>query len=235
MVDEVDMVVDEVASMPHTDGMAPSRTSAEDLVALERTFRNIQERFAGQPRRLGFILDGIRDVSRVAGNLSNDELRRLSALVGRRAEFSVFLVQNLADHLPESADPLAGARARGVVAQREMLAVEGPPLRVSEVADRLDISRQAVDKRRQAGKLLAVSLGSRSHLYPRWQFSETGFLPGLEEVLQALDEHPPWARLRFFVSGNHRLGGERPLDTLRRGHLQRVIKAAEAFGEHGAA
>lgn len=232
MVDEVVIVVDEVASMPHDDGMAPSRTTAEDVTVL---VRSIREQFADQPRRLGFILNGIRDVSRVAGTMSEEQLRRLPAPSARRGEFSIFLVRNLADHLPATADPLARARARGALAQREMLAVDGPPLRVGEVAHRLGISRQAVDKRRQAARLLAVSLGARTFLYPAWQFTETGVLPGLEQVLQILGDSPPWARLRFFVSGNHRLGEERPLDALRRGHLDKVITAAEAFGEHGAA
>jgi hypothetical protein len=116
-----------------------------------------------------------------------------------------------------------------------MLDLEGPPMTVADVAAHLRISRQAVDKRRQAGKLLAVSLGPRSFLYPRWQLTETGVLSGLEETLRALAAHPPWARLRFFVSGNHRLGGKRPLDALRQGRVQKVLKAVETFGEHGAA
>jgi len=208
--------------------MATYQAQAEDL---EDALRSIERRFDGQPRRLRFIMGGIRELSRVAAHLSEEQLRQLPG----GDEFSHVLVKRLADHLPAAPDPLARARTRGLLAQRKMLDVEGPPMAVGQVAQHLRISRQAVDKRRQAGKLLAVSRGSRSFLYPGWQFTETGVLSGLEETLQALTGHPPWACLRFFVSGNHRLGGKRPLDLLRQGRVQKVLKAAKAFGDHGAA
>ncbi len=208
--------------------MAPSQAQTENL---EDALRSIERRFDGQPRRLRFIMGGIRELSRVAAHLSEEQLRQLPS----DDDFPHVLVERLADHLPASPDPLARARTRGLVAQREMLGVEGLPMGVGEVAEHLHISRQAVDKRRQAGKLLAVSMGSRSLLYPRWQFTETGVMSGLEETLQTLAAHPPWACLRFFVSGSHRLGGKRPLDMLRQGRVEKVLKAAKAFGEHGAA
>jgi hypothetical protein len=226
------MTDDEVASMIHAHGMAPTHATAAELAVLEDTIRNIGERFDGQPRRLRFIMGGIGELSRVAAHLTEQQLRQLA---DNKNEFSHALVEQLADHLPATPDPLARARTRGVLAQREMLDVDGPPMSVAEVAEHLRISRQAVDKRRQAGKLLAVSVGSRSWLYPRWQFAETGILSGLEAVLRVLAPHPPWACLRFFVSGNHRLGGKRPLDLLREGRVEKVLKAAKGFGEHGAA
>ncbi|HQP34399.1 MAG TPA: hypothetical protein PLI95_04455 [Polyangiaceae bacterium] len=214
--------------------MAPTRATPAELADLQDTIRTIEGRFGGQPQRLKFIMGGIRELSRVAAGLREDQLRLLPG--DDTDEFPRALVERLADHLPvAAADPLARARTRGLVAQREMLDVEGPPVTVGEVAAHLRISRQAVDKRRQAGKLLAVSLGTRSYLYPRWQLTEEGVLRGLEDVLRILAQHPPWAQLRFFVSGNHRLGGKRPLDMLRQGRVDKVLRAAKAFGEHGAA
>jgi hypothetical protein len=80
------------------------------------------------------------------------------------------------------------------------------------VADLLGISRQAVDLRRASGKLLAIDLGLRKNLYPRWQFTEEGILAGLEETLAVLREGAttPWSCLRFFLSGNLRLGWRAP-------------------------
>jgi hypothetical protein len=57
----------------------------------------------------------------------------------------------------------------------------------------------------------------------------------LEEILALLEEHPPFAKLRFFLSGNLRLGKERPLDRLRRGDVVPVCRAARTFVEQGAA
>ncbi len=217
--------------------MARSHGSTADLLALTTTLQSIEERFGSQPARIRFIVGGIRELSRVAADLSLQQLRHLPppASGGRKPEFSRALVEQLTDHLPVERDPLARARARGLLAQRDMLNVDGPPMAVTEVAQHINITRQAVDKRRQAGKLLAVSFGTRNFSYPRWQFTNTGILPGLQEVLHALEPHPPWAQLRFFVSGNHRLGRDRPIDWLRKGRVEQVLQAAEAFGEHGAA
>ena len=118
---------------------------------------------------------------------------------------------------------------------REVLGGDEGALTVGDVAKLLDISRQAVDKRRKVGRLLGVQVPKRGVLYPAWQFTRAGTLAGVGEVLAALHDHDPWAQARFFVTENDRLGGKRPLDVLRRGHLERVLGAAAVFGEHGAA
>lgn len=135
------------------------------------------------------------------------------------------------------ADPLARARLRGDRRRQALLAADGGVLGVAEVARRLALTRQAVDKRRTAGRLLAVSLGRHGYRYPAWQFGDTGPLPGLEPVLAALREgdHDPWMQLAFFVEGRTDLAGRRPLDLLRAGEVKPVVTAARRLGEHGAA
>jgi len=117
---------------------------------------------------------------------------------------------------------------------RELLGGDDGALTVGDVAKLLDISRQAIDKRRKAGRLLGVEVAKRGVLYPAWQFIETGTVAGLAEVLALLQEHDSWAQARFFVTENDRLGGKRPLDLLRRGKRERVLDAARVFGEHAA-
>jgi hypothetical protein len=146
------------------------------------------------------------------------------------------LIERLADRLLPTSDPLARARLRGQVAMREVLGADGGALTASQVAQLLGVSRQAVDKRRKSGQLLAVTLPRRGLHYVAWQFTEAGvLLPGLIEVLAALAGNDSWAKVRFFVVGNDRLAGQRPLDRLRDGALEPVLAAARAFGEHGAA
>jgi hypothetical protein len=130
-------------------------------------------------------------------------------------------------------DPFAAARQRAVELKRQLLEAEGGALTVAEVAKRLGISRQAVDKRRRARKLLALET-SRGFLYPAWQFGDEGVLHGLDRVLAAL-EAAPWTQASWFPSGDSRLGDARPLEALRRGQLQQVLRAAAAYGEQGAA
>ena len=130
---------------------------------------------------------------------------------------------------------IASARARGIEARRQLLAMEGGPWSVARVASHLRITRQGVDRRRHADKLLAVTSGKRGYLYPSWQFSHEGVLKGLEDVMAELAEHDPWSRVIFFLSPNSRLSGRSPLQALRVGQVDAVRRAAAAFGEHGAA
>jgi len=131
-------------------------------------------------------------------------------------------------------DPLAEARLRGIEARQRLLTAEGGTLGVQEVAPLLNISRQAVYKRYRAGRLLAVDCGRHGYAFPAWQFVPGGVLPGLAEVLEALSDLDPWMKLAFFLSENVALKGKSPLDALRRGRFQDILRSAELYGQHGA-
>lgn len=192
--------------------------------------------FEDDPLRAAFLARGIDALAKVAERLDQSELGRAVASPSNEATLVTALMQPNAAGLFAADDPLTPARLRGLQARDAMLAAEGGTLSAERVGALLHISRQAVDKRRAAGKLLAVEIGRRGYLYPVWQLSDASdVLPGLEEILALLAEHPPFAKLRFFLSGNHRLAGDRPLDRLRRGDLKPVRRAAQAFGEQGAA
>lgn len=136
----------------------------------------------------------------------------------------------------QSVEPLAPAFIRGIEAKRRLLEEHGGTLTVDEVAKNLGISRQAVDKRRQAQKLLAVATGRHGYRYPVWQFTEFGVLPGLEHLLKILASHDEWMQTAFFVSKNPRLNDHTPLEILKvNDDLNPVLNAAEAYAEHGAA
>ena len=132
--------------------------------------------------------------------------------------------------------PLAAAKLRGLRYREKMLSAEGGTLSSQEVAGILGITRQAVDKRRKAGRLIGLSTGRRGYAYPAWQFDpESGTLPGLEEVLDDLSDHDPWIQLSFMLNPNAYLDDETPLEMLRIAKLEAVRRAAQAFGEQGAA
>jgi hypothetical protein len=128
-------------------------------------------------------------------------------------------------------DPLMPAKIRGLRARERLLAAEGGTFTVSEVAGLLGLTRQAVDKRRKAGKIVGLMLGKRWHVYPAWQFGPAGVLPGLEAVLADLGRHDPWMKVAFMLGSNTNLGGETPLAALRRGEVDRVQTAARLYGE----
>jgi hypothetical protein len=134
-----------------------------------------------------------------------------------------------------SLDPLAPALIRGLQARIRLLNENGGALTAEQVGEILGITRQAVEKRRVAGHLLGVNTGRHGYRYPAWQFTSSGVLPGLQDVLRGLTAHDPWMQTAFFLGKNPRLNDKTPLDTLAEGHVREVLQAAQAFGEHGAA
>ena len=132
-------------------------------------------------------------------------------------------------------DPLAPARVRGLQARERLLTEYGGTLRAPEVAGQLRLTRQAIDRSRRQGTLLALSAGRHGFLYPAWQFRREGTIEGLDRILGALSHLDPWTRQAFMLGANARLDGRRPVDLLDAGNVDRIVAAARAFGEHGAA
>lgn len=144
--------------------------------------------------------------------------------------------------LMRTADPLAPARLRGVEAKARLVELASGLLSAAEAAAALGITRQGIEKRRRAGRLLAVSLGRRGYRYPAFQFVDGQTLPGLDRVLAALKGQDPWTQLSFFVNRRSDLDGRSPLDrlqpTVNRPAVNpedEVVQLAEADADQGAA
>jgi hypothetical protein len=131
-----------------------------------------------------------------------------------------------------SKDPLAKAKLRGILAKQQLLEAEGGCFSSDDAAKALGISREAVNKRRQSGKLIGLPAG-RSYRYPVWQFQEGKTLAGLETVLKTLKVQDPWMQTAWVLNSNLRLG-QRPLDALRSGEIEPVEQVAFLYGEQGA-
>lgn len=132
-------------------------------------------------------------------------------------------------------DLLAPARLRGSDIRAQLLNAEGGVLTVREVAQRLGVVQRTVEERRRAGRLLAFPVRRVRYVYANWQFSPHGMLPGFEEALLTLETNNPWARAAFFLGKNIYLNGASPLTELRHGKIADVMRAAQAYGEFGAA
>jgi len=133
------------------------------------------------------------------------------------------------------ADPLIRAKLRGIEHRKRILEKLGGTLSAEQVSELIGISRQAVDRRRSQNQLIGLTQGKRGYAYPAFQFENGKTLDGLKEVLDALSGHDPWMQSIFFANGNDRLNGRIPLDALRQGKTEAVVRAAEAYGEQGAA
>lgn len=129
---------------------------------------------------------------------------------------------------------LANAIARGISARQKLMEAEGGSLSAEEAARELGISKTAILKRYQKGRLVAWR-EERQHAvrFPVWQFQDHKVLDGLEEVLRVLNEGSrldDFGRLLFFHASLGFLGGKRPLDCLRVGEAHKVLKAAQGYG-----
>lgn len=132
-------------------------------------------------------------------------------------------------------DPLAEAKLRGVKARERLLSEEGGTWSVEAVAKHLQLTRQAVNRRRKLGTLLGLDAGRHGFLYPAWQFDRKGTIHGLEQVLHAMSHLGPWMQHSFMLGQSLRLGDKRGIDVLRQGDVAAVVKAGSCVGEHGAA
>lgn len=116
------------------------------------------------------------------------------------------------------------------VARRQLLE---DTLTAPQVGDILGISRQAATGRAESGSLLAV-LDRGAYRFPRWQFDPRGpdgVVPGLADVLDALEPQPSFSKLVFLTRPNETLDEREPIELLRRGERERVLSAAHAAAQ----
>jgi len=174
-----------------------------------------------------------RSMRAVEALQSLDE-KKLAEAVQAPTDFSVLLTAlNTEEALASirTHDPLAGARLRGLEAKRKLVEAEGGSLSSAQIARALKITRQAVDKRRNQGKLLGIELGKKGFRYPAWQIG----VPDLDKVLAALEGRDAWEQLSFFLNPSALLEDRTPLEVMQGGShdIADVLRAASAYGEQG--
>jgi len=176
---------------------------------------------------------------RVVRNLEEDlPNTRIDEASSARTDFEVILdALHASPKINElvSEDPFAAAKLRGLRRKQAVLERAGGTFSSEEVAEMIGLSRQAVDKRRSANRLLALTQGKRGYGYPRFQFEDGKTLKGLEQVLDRLKTLDPWMQLIFFATPNEHLKGTTPIEALRLGNSELVVEAARGYGEQGAA
>lgn len=191
---------------------------------------------AGERRTLAevFVRRLVPLLQHVVAHAGADALRQALAAPTDVGTLARILTEVAAQPSVQSLDPLAEAFARGAQMQQEMLDQVGGAWSAQQVASHLGVSRQAVDKRRKRGTLLAVE-SSGGYAFPACQFTEGGVLPGLPEVLQSIDSPNGWTKLSLLLSGTQRGREQTVVDALRNGELEDALHAARTWGTHGAA
>jgi hypothetical protein len=169
------------------------------------------------------IVKNIRSALRqVAGAVDAANLARLTGIAFGRV-FPIAKTDNR----------LANAVARGITARQKLIAAEGGSLSAEEAARELGLSKTAILKRYQKGQIIAWRQERQNAArFPVWQFKDHTVLDGLEEVLKVLNAGSrldDFGRMLFFLSNRGFLGGKRPLDCLRAGEINKVLKASEGY------
>lgn len=131
-------------------------------------------------------------------------------------------------------EPFAAAIARMAGVKADLAERAGGLLPAASVASMLGITRAAVDKRRAAGRLLAVKVRG-DWRYPAAQFAGGEAVPGLDEVIARKPNGTGWTILDFLLAPHGPLGGATPIEALRAGRLAEIrrlldTEAADAFG-----
>ena len=131
-------------------------------------------------------------------------------------------------------DPLFLALLRGERARTRLIEDAGGLARLSEAAERLGVTSQAVTGRRTRGTILAVPAANGEWLYPVCQFGEYDLVPGMSQFLRAFDEDvDPWTRLSALLADSNRFGGMSALDLLRKGQVEDARSIAGTYGAQG--
>jgi hypothetical protein len=215
--------------------MATAAEEQEPLTSVVHATAQLLELAVDERRRTVIA----RALSGLAAMLPRVSADQLSALAAEETDYGVLASLCQAPATLDAwqhSDPFAAARQRAAEVKQRLLEVEGGVEPVSALAERLGISRQAVEKRLRHGQLLAFEL-PQGRLYPRWQFDGYRVLDGLPAVLAALDG-TAWEKASWLLSPTPRLGDARPLDVLRRPTSRRsaadALHAAAAEREYGA-
>lgn len=116
-------------------------------------------------------------------------------------------------------------------ARRVELEQKGQLIGAQELANRLEVSNQAVSKALKAGRLFALDGSGGRLLYPAFYADGEISRRELETVTRALGDIPASSKWQFFTTPKGSLNGMTPLQALQRGDRQAVLVAAAGFLE----
>lgn len=206
-----------------TDRTAAVGARDPEGVARSRIARALYKRSLGQSRAS-------------LGAMSLDEL--LAAVEAKTPAETIVRVISSA---PEAGLPLESAwtraLARGAERKQEILGRVGGCLTPADVAERLEITPQAVKQRIDRRTLLAVRLSGNRWGIPARQFGPDGHVrQGMAEVLKAVPQMDGWLLLSVLSEPSPAPGGALLMDGVDdEGTRAGLIARLRTYGEHAAA
>jgi hypothetical protein len=187
------------------------------------------------PRERRDVVADVNLFIALRNRLARSELRTL-----RHELANVGVIDEAHSPHPATGEPMASASEQALLAFRSLLQffearrdLLNDALTAPQAAELLGVSRQTPLNRVRDNTLLAV-LDRGAYRFPVWQFDpqgEDGVLPGLPDVLDALEPQQPFAKLVWLRRPNPTFEGREPLDLLRDRELEPVKDAARAAAE----
>lgn len=127
---------------------------------------------------------------------------------------------------------LGRARLLGLARQAELRKAAEPCLGTGQVCALLGVTRETVRKKVDRKQLLALPKGG-DRVFPAFQFNNGAVIPGLAEVLAALQTESPFVALSFLLSRSRFLGNKTAIEALQSGDHEAVLTEAREFLQHG--
>ena len=127
---------------------------------------------------------------------------------------------------------LHDARLRGLARMAQLRKAAEPCLESGQVCGVLGVSRETVRKKVDRKQLLALPKGG-DRVFPAFQFKDGDVVPGLSEVLAALETDSPFVALSFLLSRSPDFSGRTAIEALQAGEREAVVLEAKGFLKHG--
>jgi hypothetical protein len=169
------------------------------------------------------VLDLEREVTRLKQEkLTTEGRQRVRNMLAKIEVLQKQLRPLLSTFSPESA-------GEKIVAEMQM--AEGGAWPDAELRKKFNLTSAVLHRRRKEHRIIYWRDARNDFFYPRWQFTEAGALmAGIQDVLQIFRSQDEWRVMRYFLGPRKQLGGQRPVDLLRAGEVEKVLAHAR---EHG--
>jgi len=187
-----------------------------------------QDEAAGITNSIQVLTDLTAQVSREMSQEVLESLRKMPT-----AEIGDAVLRGLRRASPSAVagTPLtiASLEASALEGRRQM-AKDGEIIPLAELAKRLALTRQALNKAQSEQRLFFLPVGA-DRFYPAFWADPELDRPQLERISRALGHLSGWSKWQFFTRPKGSLGGRTPLEMLKAGQLELVERCAKAFLE----
>lgn len=205
---------------------------------LHESVQTLTEKLNGDAIALAVTTRVLNLVNEVSDELKSQS-ERFAALPDEQLLSELFLT--LAIHRTMVSQRQLRKQAQRLKAENYFLDTikeNGGLYKAGEVANIMGVSRQTINNQRLSEKLIAIKKGGE-YLYPAFQFSDTGKLNGLDNVLEKLKGLGTVTKCSFLtmkIDFNDKCVS--PIDVLKLGldgdYLSYIIREASLYGSHTA-